>query len=316
MCGAGKLSAQYNTYTSTNAVGDNVFYVENGQVKLGIALNLGGNPVHLSKNSIGTNTINRHDLGHEFGIDSYSGPENNFHPNGLSSDYPDKNRFNPQLCGDIHNNPSTLLSYNFDASTGTLTTVTSPKHWGFNNVTAQATIEMKYVFQPNSNAIKVTLKVSYNRTDDSNTYGGQGCGIAYLYANKNFTRIVTYNGLNPFATNPDPNLTTIDYSPAGSQGGTISETEHWYALIDPNTSSGFGLYQTFTRSNFGIIQYDFFNMGDAGGELGNASPFIQPSQTLTVGPNTVIERECYIILGTINEIRQFAYSKEQNWVVV
>jgi hypothetical protein len=60
---------------------ENISYLDNGILRLGVDLNLGGSITYLAESSDGVNMINSHDWGRQIQMSFYSGPQP-FTPNG------------------------------------------------------------------------------------------------------------------------------------------------------------------------------------------------------------------------------------------
>jgi hypothetical protein len=70
--------------SSSEPVGEKMSFVDNGAIRLGVDLNLGGSVTYLTDADDGTNIINNHDWGRQIQMSFYSGPQP-FMPNGKLS---------------------------------------------------------------------------------------------------------------------------------------------------------------------------------------------------------------------------------------
>ncbi|MFN8353372.1 MAG: T9SS type A sorting domain-containing protein [Spirosomataceae bacterium] len=281
--------SQTTTYSQSN----NVCWLENGVIKVGLHLQKGGSITHLmalTGNYANINIINFHDLGREIQPDYYSGPNPCCNPNLRNPNAPADAGYNPLQAGDSFGNPSTILDYNF--TNGTLYVKTRPKIWSYNNIDSEATLESWYNLIGKN--VHIRYKITYQRTDQT-VYSGQPQAIPAIYTNKPFNRFFTYDGPNPFTSE------TISQKP--SSGGT-NTTEQWSALVNSD-NFGVGLYQI----NSPLIGWNRFNEDQGTGETDNATNLMQPLLTLNIGPNTVLDYEVDLVVGSVADIRQFAYDK-------
>jgi hypothetical protein len=127
------------TEVPSRAKGDTVGYLDNGQIRIGVNLALGGAITYLSKSGSDANLINSFDWGRQIQMSHYSGPVP-FAPNGKQ---PNKTwarlGWNPIQSGDCFGNRSRILNYQNDGKTIYVRCV--PMQWPLNNEPGECTFE-------------------------------------------------------------------------------------------------------------------------------------------------------------------------------
>lgn len=89
---------------------ENIIYIENDCIRLGVNLALGGVVTYLAEHGK-PNLINSHDWGRQVQMSFYSGPTP-FEPDGAEVDEGWKGLgWNPIQCGDCYGHRSTLLEH-------------------------------------------------------------------------------------------------------------------------------------------------------------------------------------------------------------
>src|SRR5438105_3204830 len=114
-------------------------YLDNGVIRLGVDLNLGGSVTWLSKSGTDQNIVNSFDYGRQIQMSYYSGPVP-FTPDGKQPK-PEWNFIgcNPIQVGDAFGNSSKLLEEKNDGKSLYVKCV--PMHWPLENVPGECTYE-------------------------------------------------------------------------------------------------------------------------------------------------------------------------------
>ncbi len=114
-------------------------YLDNGVIRLGVDLNLGGSVTHLSRSGTDENLVNSFDFGRQIQMSYYSGPV----PFLVEGKQPKPEwthiGWNPIQVGDAFGNGSKLLEQTNDGKRLYVKCV--PMHWPLDNVPGECTYE-------------------------------------------------------------------------------------------------------------------------------------------------------------------------------
>src|SRR3954462_10017281 len=136
-------------------------YLDNGTIKLGVDLNLGGAVTYLSKSGDALNLINSWDWGRQVQMSFYAGPVP-FTPNGKQ---PAKEwrglGWNPIQAGDHFGNRSKTVEHANDGKTLYVKCV--PMQWPLDNEPGECTFETWYSLE--GNAVRVRCRLVNARSD-------------------------------------------------------------------------------------------------------------------------------------------------------
>lgn len=272
----------------------NRIIIENALVRLGIDLNAGGAITYLTDGQSGENMINNFDLGRQLQTSLYSGPipyeVNGKKPvptwSGLG--------WNPVQTGDMHNNPATVVSYRKD-STNRLYVKTIPLIWPLLNEPAECVME--HWLELKGNVVHVRSRTQVNRRDTTQ-YQARGQEAPCVYLNGPYYRMVTYTGDKPFT-----NDALFEFNTAHGITDRYT-TENWAALVNKE-GRGVGIYR---RNEFRFIS-GFFGATGIGGERDDHTAYLTAAPFFVMDHNAVFEFEYDLVVGSIAEIRQFAYNQ-------
>jgi len=299
---SGKGSTKKEAAGQTNS---NMSYIDNGVIRLGVDLNVGGAITYLAGSKKKVNVVNNYDWGRQIQMSFYSGPAP-YEPNGKKPHEKWKGLgWNPIQSGDVYENRSTILKYKNDGKK--IYVKCRPMHWPLNNVPGECTFESWIELK--GNAAYVRSRINNNRPDKTQ-YGGRGQEQPAVYTNGVWWKLMSYSGDKPF-TNDE--LTRIDkkWGPdineaSGEVWGNWHATENWAALLD-NTDWGLGVWSPGTYQILG----GFFGKPGAGGTKDAPCGYISPVQQEILDYNIVYEYRYVLILGTLDEIRQYVYEHSE-----
>lgn len=279
-----------------------VSYLDNGQIRLGVNLSLGGAVTYLSESApfpsqrTPPNMINSFDWGRQVQMSFYSGPVP-FKPEGTTlSKHWEGLGWNPIQSGDAFDHVSGNLEHRNDGKSIYVRCV--PKIWPLDNVPAECTFETTYTLV--GKTVEATCRLN-NARKDTTQYSGRAQELPALYTNGAWYKLVSYLGDQPFT---DAATTTIVDRNDGKGWPWVSffSPEHWAALVDAN-DHGVGM---FNPEAFRI------SGGFAGAPKGSGGPkdaqtgYIAPNIDEILDHNITYEYHYVLIIDTIAEIRRYA----------
>lgn len=272
--------------------------VDNGILKVKADLLMGGAISYLSKSSDNKNLVNIYDRGRYIQQSYYAGSAINRLAEGQHPSWSPWN-WNPIQVGDVYNNSSPVLASSFTDST--IYTKTQPLLWDMNNELAQCHMEMWLSLR--GNTVHVKNKLTVFRTDNRWSDIPRHQELPAVYIIGDLYNLYTYTGNAPF-TSAAPNKITN----AGPPWAYWTTPEHWAALVDAN-NWGVGVYNGLSTYFVGG-----YNGAQGGGATSSSTGYMSPLRTETIGKNAVYEYEYDLIVGTLTQIRAFAYAKK-NYVL-
>ncbi|MFD2570152.1 hypothetical protein ACFSUS_05860 [Spirosoma soli] len=267
-------------------------FIANEKVRLAIDLNMGGAINYLAEAGTSENMVNNFDLGRQIQTAFYGGP----YPYSVNGKQPVAAwlnlGWNPVQTGDYYNHPARVLSYQ---QTGNqLYVKTIPLIWPLFDEPADCVMEHWIELQGNS--VHVRCRVNVNRLDTTQ-YSARGQETPCVYLNGPYYRYVLYDGSQPFTNAPVTE--TTDRENTNRYG-----TENWVAILNEQ-GRGVGLY----RPN--VYRYKTIGFGTpkVGTEADGSSGYMSNDDYLVIDHNGQYEYDYYLIVGSLSDIRQFAYSQ-------
>lgn len=269
-------------------------FLANDKVRIGIDLNAGGAFTYLAEAGSNVNMVNNADLGRQIQTSLYSGP----YPYSVNGKNPVEQwkylGWNPVQTGDYYNHPAQIVSY--QQLPNQIYVKSIPKIWPLFDEPADCVFEHWYELQDNT--VKVRCRVTVNRADTTH-YEARTQESPCVYLNGPWYRMVTYDGMQPFTNAP-----VTEYPENDRQMTNRYGTENWIALLNEQ-GRGLGLYRS--------REYQFrtagFDLARIGGEFNANSGYINSDSFLQIDHNGVYEFEYTLVVGTITDIRQFAYAQ-------
>ena len=282
-------------------------YLDNGEIKIGINLDLGGAITYLSKSGSNENMINSHDWGRQIQMSFYSGPVP-FEPNGRKA-APEWSLlgWNPIQAGDCYRNRSKVLALKH--TKGSLYVKCIPMHWPHDNVPGESTFETWISLEGNTAVVRSKIN---NHRDDKTQYAGRSQELPAVYTNGTHYRLFTYTGNAPYTGGDLHQVTKVwdmNVSDIGVAGGPWDHwyaTENWSALVnDDNQGVGIWSPGTFTFSG------GFAGVPGAGGPEDSPTGYISPVRREIIDHNIEYAYDYVLIVGSLDEIRSHVYSNAQ-----
>ncbi len=265
-------------------------FLDNGSVRIGVDLDLGGTITHLSTSKRGENLINSHDLGRQVQQSYYSGPRpfGKAHPGWKG--WP----WNPIGSGDVYKHPSRVVDHSNDGKT--LYTQTIPMQWALNNVPGECTFETWITLDGRSARVRCRLN---NHRPDKTQYSAHDQELPAVYTIGKLHRLFTYDGDRPFEGRPIRHVEN-----AGPPWASWKATENWAALVD-DRDFGVGVIHPGAYTFLG----GFHGKPNVGGPKDESTGYIAPVRKEILDHNIVYEYRYLLTLGTLDQIRAVAQAE-------
>lgn len=266
-------------------------YLDNGTIRVGVDLNLGGAITYLSPSKEDRNIVNSWDWGRQIQMSHYSGPV----PYTVGTKRPARHwehlGWNPVQAGDDYGHPSRVLEHRNDDKTLHVKSV--PMQWPLDNEPAECVFETWLTLDGSTVRVRCGMT---NQRSDKTQYPARTQELPAVYTNGPYYRLMSYTGAKPFT---DDAVTRIEKKP-GSPGPwtTWKATENWAALVNDD-DWGLGVW------NPGCIRFSggFAGKPGKGGPHDSPTGYIAPNRVEILDHNIVYEYEYTLILGTLREIR-------------
>ena len=271
-------------------------FLDNGTVRVGIDLNLGGAITWLSKSG-GENMVNNFDLGRQIQMSHYSGPV----PFNVGDKKPSKHwehlGWNPIQAGDDFGNGSRTIEHtNKD---GRLYTKCIPMQWPLEDVPADCTFETWV--QLEENVVHLRCRVMMRRKDKTK-YPARLQEMPAMYLNAPYHRLMSYTGAKPFT-----NGVLTEIHRPGDKPEKWAEwlaTERWAALVNDD-GQGVGLWNPACLSFIG----GFDGKLGPNDPRGNSTGYLAPQSLVMLEHDMHHDFHCELIVGTLTEIRDRVFKQ-------
>ncbi len=275
---------------------------DNGIIKVKFDLTRGGAISYISTSGSQRNLVNVYDEGRYIQQSFYAGQKVDRKAEGQSPKWSPW-CWNPVQVGDEFKNRSKILDYSQNGDSIYIKCI--PMQWDMNNKPAEAEMEQKTVLI--GNVLKVRCKIICHRTD---SIYGEGIFVDQelpaVYPISALSNLYTYLGKKPF-TNDSLSKPEVKFLQKGFWGRYSGVTEHWMAFAD-SAKWGLGVYNSRCTD---------FLAGIAGrpgkGSLDGSTSYIAPVKKEALNSNSIYEYDYYIIIGTVDEIREKVYQIEENF---
>ncbi|MHB1035472.1 MAG: hypothetical protein ACYC35_12120 [Pirellulales bacterium] len=288
---------------------DAMSYLDNGKIRLGVDLRIGGAVTWLSASGKADNMINSCDWGRQVQMSFYSGPVP-FQPEGttLAPNWAGLG-WNPIQAGDTYHNGSKVIEHRNDGKTIYVKCV--PMIWPLKNVPAECTFECEYRLE--GAAVEACCRLS-NARSDKTQYAGRNQELPAVYTNGPWYKLVTYLGDRPFSDAPTATLVDRDDG-KGWPWLNFYTPEHWAALLDKD-DRGLGVFQA---DAYGVTGGFHSGPKGRGGAKDAQTGYAAPVTAEILDHNIRYEYRYVLIVGTLGEIRRYAAehsakAKRPKWV--
>jgi hypothetical protein len=278
------LSICWTGIAFTTARAERMSFLDNGTIKIGVNLDIGGTITFLARSRDGENTINSHDLGRQIQQSYYSGPT----PFGKAHPAWKDWGWNPIGSGDVYGNPARVVEQTNDGKL--LYVKTIPMQWALKNVPGECTFESWITLEGHGALVRNRL---VNHRSDHTRYPAQGQELPAVYTVGKLHRLFSYTGTRPFENQP---LTQIHN--AGPPWSNWKATENWAALVN-DRGWGVGVIHPGAHAFVG----GFYGKPNVGGPREDSTGYIAPTRNEILDQNIVYEYRYRLVLGSIEEIR-------------
>lgn len=290
-----RCSSQQSAQNQNNTPGELV--ADNGILTLKLDLTRGGAISFLSLSGSNRSVVNIADEGRYIQQSYYAGKSLDRKADGQAprwSPWP----WNPIQVGDAFRNRAKILEYRQDKASLYVRCITM--QWDMNNKPAEA--EMEQWTTLNGNILEVRNRLTCHRTD--NIYGDSlSCSqeLPAVYPISALKKLYTYLGTAPFTRAPVQQLEVKNLA-SGFWGVYKDVTENWMAFTDEN-NWGMAVYNPMCTDFLAGLS------GVVGKEASDGSTsYIAPVKKAVLYKNSVYEYKYYILIGTLEEMREKVYS--------
>ncbi len=274
-----------------NPVESRMRFIDNGIIRLGIDLDLGGAITYLSKSGTEVNMINSFDWGRQIQMSNYSGPIP-FEPNGKKPTPTWAGLgWNPIQSGDCHGNRS-KVTY-FKSSGNAMTVRCIPMQWPLDNEPGECEFECKLALD--GPAVHVDCSLVNHRSDHTQ-FDARDQELPAIYTNGPWYHLMTYEGDSPFTNDK------LAEAPAAFPWTGWRATENWSALVD-DKGFGVGVLEP------GVTRFigGFAGKPGSGGPKDNPTGYIAPLHVEILDYNITYRYSYTLVVGTISSIRKYVY---------
>jgi len=282
---------------------ESMSFLENEYIRIGVDLDLGGAITYLSTSFSNGNMINNHDWGRQIQLSFYSGPVP-FVPNGKEPDPQWRMLgWNPIQSGDFVGNRSRIVSYSNNGKEIYVKCI--PMQWPLDNEPGECFFESW--IQLEKNVVKARAKIT-NQRKDTTYYGSRHQEMPAVYTNIKYGRLVTYQGDQPYTGDAVSDIEQDNIPGKGDiRWKYWQATENWAACVD-HTGKGLGIWSPETQSFCGGR---YGSRSDTIGTKAQGTAYLSPLSSEVLDHNIEFEYEYDLIAGTLQEIRDFVYRKNE-----
>lgn len=266
-------------------------FLDNGEVRIGMDLALGGAVTFISSKDHPGNIINSADLGRQIQMSHYSGPwpfevgAKKPHPAwaGLG--------WNPIQTGDCYLNPSKVVTFTNDGKE--LYIRCTPMQWPLENVPGDCLFETWTSLE--GPVIHMRYRCT-NQRQDKTQYRPCPQELPAVYTISKLWRLMSYTGDRPFARDTLTHVTNDWHRPWPWTRFTASEG--WAALVD-DKDWGLGVY----KADGGEFHGGIHGNGRSEDPKHGSTAYVAPIHMENFDHNIVYEHRTEFMVGRLEDIR-------------
>lgn len=267
-------------------------YLDNGVVRIGVDLALGGAVTFLSSHDQPGNLINSADLGRQIQMSHYSGPW----PFVIGDKKPSPAwaglGWNPIQTGDCYLNPSEVIEHRNDGRE--LYVKCRPKLWPMDNVSAECLFETWTTLD--GPVVHMRFRCTNARADDA-WYRPCPQELPAVYTISRLSRLMSYTGGRPFTGDALTHVTNDWHRPW--PWTRFLATERWAALVD-ESGWGLGVFKDDGGEFHGGIHGD----GRSDDPKAGSTAYVAPIHRENLDHNIAFEHETHLMVGGLADIRR------------
>ena len=275
-------------------------YIDNGIIKLGVNLALGGSITYIADSKTGKNVVNNWDWGRQVQMSFFAHPV----PYVENEQKPKKHwehiGWNPIQAGDDYGNGSKVVE--FEKKETSIYVKCVPMQWPLNNIPGECTYECWIELKDNTVQVRARLN---NARSDTNKYIGRHQELPAVYSNGEYYRLLTYRGTKPFTYDKVNRI--FKKTGSGFPWDYWLATENWAALVNEK-DWGLGIYKP---DNYLFIG-GFAGKEGRGGTHDSPTGYIAPLHTEILDHNITYDYTYTLIVGSLSDIRDYAVERGRN----
>jgi hypothetical protein len=267
-------------------------FLDDGEVRIGMDLALGGAVTFLSCKDHPGNIINSADLGRQIQMSHYSGPwpfeVGDKKPNppwaGLG--------WNPIQTGDCYMNPSKMIEHRNDGKELYIKCI--PMQWPLNNVPGDC------IFETWTRLEGPVVHMRYrctNQRSDKTAYRPCSQELPAVYTISKLSRLMSYTGNKPF-TQDTLTQVTNDWRKPWPWTRFVA-TERWAALVDKD-GWGLGVF----KDDGGEFHGGIYGDERADDPKHGSTAYVAPIHVENFDHNIVYEHRTDFVVGNLADIRK------------
>ena len=268
-------------------------WLDNGTIRLGVDLTLGGAITWLSRSGTEDNLINSYDWGRQVQMSYYAGPVPFVVGEKRPKKYWEGLGWNPIQVGDDFGHRAQIVGHRNEGRA--LSVKCIPMQWPLDNEPGECTFESW--LELDGAAVKARARL-VNARSDQTLYPARTQELPAVYTNGPWHRLVSYTGAQPF-TGEAP--ATLEGKPPPQWNSWLA-TENWSALLD---DSGWGL--GVWNPDCVAVKGGFNGQPGAGGAKDNPCGYLAPIREELLDHNITHDYRYDLVLGTVEEIRAHVY---------
>ena len=267
-------------------------FLDDGEVRVGMDLALGGAVTFISSKDHPGNIINSADLGRQIQMSHYSGPwpleVGDKKPNPMWAGL----GWNPIQTGDCYLNPSKVIEHRNDGKVLYIKCI--PMQWPLNNVPGDCIFETWTTLE--GPVIHMRYRCT-NQRSDKTAYRPCSQELPAVYTISTLSRLMSYTGNKPFTQDALTQVTN-DWRKPWPWTRFVA-TERWAALVD-NGGWGLGVFKDDGGEFHGGIHGDARSDDPKHG----STAYVAPIHSENFDYNIVYEHQTHFMVGKLADIRE------------